>query len=191
MKHTHIMPECFIDTNFIETILGSEVNHQRSCGAVINKLKTNFSDRFAIGIIDNDKRRMPYLEECHEIIKSRNFILVKHNQKPHYIFVINPAIEKFILSNAKTLNLNLKDFDLPSDFKDLKEQTKKIGANKDATFKRLFKAMINTPEITLLKECLCYLLKQTYKANEADLQQLSLGHFIPSLSRKVPESSNQ
>lgn len=174
MKHTNIMPECFIDTNFIETLLGSEVNHQRSCGAVINKMKNNFSDRFAIGIIDNDKRKMPYLEECHSVLKSKNFFLVKHNQKHHYIFVINPAIEKFILSNAKTLNLNLNDFDLPSDFSDLKERTKKVGANKDATFKLLFKALMSTPEITLLKKCLCYLLNKAYEADEADLYRFSL-----------------
>lgn len=174
MKHTDIMPECFIDTNFIETILGDEVNHQRSCGAVINNMKSRFDDRFAIGIIDNDKRRVPYLDECHEVLKSQNFSLVKHNKKHHYIFLITPAIEKFILSNAKSENIIMEDFNLPSDFEALKVRTKKVGANKDETFKRLFKVLKNTPEIRLLKECLRYLLSNSYNADEEGLKQLSI-----------------
>ena len=58
-KDWHIVPECYIDTNLAEYLLGSHgVNHQKGCNAVAKKMmESNLKDQFSIGIIDNDKRQ--------------------------------------------------------------------------------------------------------------------------------------
>ena len=54
-KLLYIMPECFVDTNLIEYLLNSGVNHQHCCSKVVGQLNSTFADKFAIGIIDKDK----------------------------------------------------------------------------------------------------------------------------------------
>ena len=55
-KLLDVMPECYVDTGLIEYLLSAGVNHQHCCAKVVGQLKTTFADRFAIGIIDKDKR---------------------------------------------------------------------------------------------------------------------------------------
>lgn len=58
-----IMPECYVDTNLIETIVPPErigstcgYNHKRSCNKVIDEMLGKLKDDFAVGIVDIDKR---------------------------------------------------------------------------------------------------------------------------------------
>ncbi len=53
-----IFPECYLDTNLIETIVPpvkrnnqQGYNHQKGCGTVSSRMKKQFADRFALGII--------------------------------------------------------------------------------------------------------------------------------------------
>ncbi len=65
-KLFNVIPECYIDTNLIEFLLNAKVNHQHSCNNVIKALNDK-KDEFAIGIIDNDKRKVAYINDCKEI----------------------------------------------------------------------------------------------------------------------------
>ncbi len=57
MKDLFIIPECYIDTNLVETLIATEgCNHQKGCNTVVNTMKRRFGDKFAVGIIDHDKR---------------------------------------------------------------------------------------------------------------------------------------
>ena len=58
-KANHIIPECYVDTNILKTLLRVDgVNHQFGCNQVMSKLKNGkYSDSFAIGIIDDDKKK--------------------------------------------------------------------------------------------------------------------------------------
>ena len=51
-----LIPECYIDTNLIETISFKGCNHQKSCSMVANTMKKKYAERFAVGIIDKDKK---------------------------------------------------------------------------------------------------------------------------------------
>lgn len=57
-----ILPECFVDTNIVNTFLKMEglytdANHCHGCNKVGNMMQQNLKDEFALGIIDNDKKQ--------------------------------------------------------------------------------------------------------------------------------------
>jgi hypothetical protein len=58
----HIIPECYLDTNLIETLVppeGDGYNHQMGCPNVAKKMTEGkaLKDGFALGIIDKDKKK--------------------------------------------------------------------------------------------------------------------------------------
>ena len=113
-----IIPECYVDTNLIETLVppnNKGYNHKKGCGAVTKVMKEKFADRFALGIIDKDKKQMNYLNEFNVVINSGSLLLHKHKTKPHYIIQINPAVEAFIIQSAISVGILITDFDLPAD----------------------------------------------------------------------------
>lgn len=68
-----IIPECYIDTNLVETLVcQGGCNHQKGCNQVAKIMQEKFADRFAVGIIDADKRRPGYLTEFREIASSKH-----------------------------------------------------------------------------------------------------------------------
>ena len=120
-----IIPECFVDTNLVETLVAPEqrYNHQHGCGNVTSVMKVKFSDRFAVGIIDRDKQQVDYLKEFNIIADRDSLLLHKHHTKHHYIIHINPAMERFILNNAAHCSVSLENFGLPTDINKLKKAT--------------------------------------------------------------------
>lgn len=67
MKYNEIMPECFIDTTLVASLLDAKVSHKHSCNEVAREMeKGKFKDAFAVGIIDNDKRKISYIESFDE-----------------------------------------------------------------------------------------------------------------------------
>lgn len=64
----YIIPECYVDTNLIETLIKAQgCNHQKGCNQVCKVMKEKFAERFAVGIIDADKRQPSYLAEFNKI----------------------------------------------------------------------------------------------------------------------------
>jgi len=170
-----VLPECFIDTNLLETLVppSGQYNHQKGCGTVTKVMKERFADRFALGIIDRDKHEVDYLNEFNEICTSDSLILHKHKDRPHYIIQIHPAIERFIIKNADAVGISLEEFDLPSNFDLLKKQSKTVNSKKDQRFKRLFKSLRdhNAPEIIKLSAWVIYLKEKNYNVDIAFLKQ--------------------
>ncbi len=170
-----IIPECYVDTNLIETLVppqGKGYNHQMGCGTVTKKMKENFNDRFALGIIDKDKNQVEYLNEFIEVINIGSLILHKHKMKHHYIIQIWPAVEDFFVTNAKAAGISLADYDLPDDFESLKKISKQKQSNKDYRFKNLFKAIKNSGSADFLKlaEWVEYFRDHNYQARVEDLE---------------------
>ncbi|MEO8962218.1 MAG: hypothetical protein ABI325_10065 [Ginsengibacter sp.] len=70
--NNHIVPECYIDTMLVQTLVPPEksnrYNHQHGCFAVSNEMELySLKDKFALGIIDNDKKKAKYLSKFFEI----------------------------------------------------------------------------------------------------------------------------
>ncbi len=74
----YIIPECYVDTNLISTLVNAAVNHQKSCTKVGGTLKSKYPDSFAIGIIDKDKAEPKFVTEFQEIAVHGHLQLLKH-----------------------------------------------------------------------------------------------------------------
>jgi len=165
----HIIPECYVDTNLIETLVSPQkgYNHQKGCGTVTKVMKERFSDDFALGIIDKDKKEIDYLKEFSEVCIKGNLILHKHESKHHYIIQINPAIEQFILNAVNKVGIQLEEYDLPDSLEALKKVSKSVNSKNDQRFKKLFKDIrkLGDNELNILSSWVEYLKKTTYKAD--------------------------
>jgi len=164
-----IIPECYVDTNFIETLIPTQngYNHKKGCSTVMLIMDTKFTDRFALGIIDKDKRELDYMKEFTEVIKKGNLELYKHRSRSHYVIRIAPAIEKFVMTNADKVGVKLDSFDLPTDFDEFKNDCKRVKSKSDQRFKNLFKALkrAHSAEIELLIHWISYLKEHNYNAD--------------------------
>lgn len=167
MEGLTIIPECYIDTCLTETITScfNQFNHQKGCGTVCKVMQERFSDSFALGIIDKDKKEVPYLQEFDLASSTDSLFVYKHKTKHHYIIQITPAIEKFFLKAAEEKNMDITSYELPVDLKDLTKITKQIsGKNEEIfkTFRRLFKELSDSPEFVKLSNLIQYLGNNTY-----------------------------
>ncbi len=172
MTDLSFIPECFIDTNLAETLLGGVgVNHQKGCGTVSSRMKDKFADGFAVGLLDKDKQQVEYLKEFSEVSSTEHLILFKHPQKHHYIIQVVPAMERFILNAMAEVDLLPEESGLPIDFNRFKKMAKTVNSKDEPTFKKLFKKLVREEagQIILLKSWLNYLKENRYDANIDDL----------------------
>ena len=171
-----VLPECYVDTCLIETLVPpiDHYNHQKGSGTVARKMKNFFGDRFALGIIDKDKKELYYLREFTLVTSKYSLELYRHNLKYHYLILINPAIETFILSNAKSAGISVTSFDLPETMDEFRRVTKLVNSKRDPRFKRLFKELFKseTKEIMLLIAWISYLKKENYNADMEALKNM-------------------
>ena len=133
MKDLYFVPECYVDTNLVESLLDSDgVNHQKGCNTVVNTMKGKIlKDGFAVGVIDSDKRKPSYVNEFTEIAHTEHLSLLKHTTKAHYLIMVSPAMDKFILDCAVEEGVDLTEFNLPSDLNAFKDQTKVSSQKKE------------------------------------------------------------
>lgn len=169
MSLLNVLPECYVDTNLTEYLLGDMVNHQHSCTKVIASLKSVFGDKFAVGIIDNDDNSQEinggYVAECKVLATRGHLTLRKHPDNPHYLITIAPAIDRFIVDCATETKVKTEDYGIPSDLKGFTQRAKSVQARNDKAFKGLFSAISGAQEINAMKATLKYLLANTYKAD--------------------------
>ncbi len=165
------MPECYIDSTLVKSLLDAEVNHKHSCTEVSREMeKGHYKDAFAVGIIDNDKRKLSYIEnDFIKIGQTDNLTFLKHKDKQHYVIKVgkeHKAMETFIKANVEAIGMKMEDFNLPSDLDDLIEQTKdSITTQKDPRILKLCKTMRQSPEVAILQEVLAYLAKNKYNSD--------------------------
>ena len=168
----HIIPECYVDTNLIETLVrpdGRGYNHQKGCSTVAKVMTEHIQlkDGFALGIIDKDKREIDYIQDFDIIVDSEQLQLLKHPKKHHYFIRIVPIMERFILTNAEEVGIDLKEYGLSSDLTTLCKMAKKVDSKEDVKFKRLFKDLKKKGASGIIKlaDWVSYLKENNYNAN--------------------------
>ena len=176
MKYNEIMPECFIDTTLVKSLLDADVNHKHSCNEVAREMEKGlFKDAFAVGIIDNDKRKISYIESFEEIGRTDNLTFLKHRDKHHYVIKVgreHKAMETFIKANVDAIGMKMEDFDLPSDLAELIEQTKdSVSTQKEPRILKLCKTMRQSPEVAKLQDVLAYLAANKYNVDMEELKK--------------------
>lgn len=164
-----IVPECYIDTNLVNTLIGKSCNHQKGCPTVFKVMNERLKDSFAIGVIDKDKREPKAMESFIPICNNEYIYLYKHETRPHYIIQVSPAEEVFILHAAEELGINLSDFGLPDDMESLKQYTKKADAKNSSLFTSLFHVLKEAPTLKTMNMILDYLLANKYSADTTTL----------------------
>ena len=177
MKFNEIMPECFIDTTLVSSLLEAKVSHKHSCNEVAREMeKGKYKDAFAVGIIDNDKRKISYIESFDEIGRTDNLTFLKHKDKHHYVIKVgkeHKAMETFIKANVDAIGMKMEDFDLPSDLAELIEQTKdSVSTQKDPRILKLCKTMRQSPEVAKLQDVLAYLATNKYNVDIDELKKM-------------------
>ena len=173
-RANNIFPECFVDTNILKTLLRLDgVNHQHGCSKVMSGMKTGrFAEGFALGVIDDDKKKTYDYRDFQELAKSGHLTLMKHKEKHHYLIFVCKAAEDLLLSCAKELQLDLSKYDLPSTLEEFKEVTKNTESDKDPRIKRLINALRGSSEMSRLERTVNYLQTKQYTADIEELKMI-------------------
>lgn len=175
----HLVPECYIDTMLVQTLVppkrNGRYNHQHGCFAVSNEMELySLRDRFAVGIIDNDKKKAKYLSKFLEIGNIENSLkLYKHEVLHQYYIEVSPAIEGWILKVCEQEKIDLEaEFQLPKNLRDLKRITKSQTTVNDKRFIDLFIKFKRSgnQSVLKLKSWITLLKEENYNVDLNDLR---------------------
>ena len=158
MIQSNIVPECYVDTKVAEIVgQAKKYNHQHGCGDVANEFRGRLNNIAALGIIDEDANKGPsaeYFTDFSVVKQENNLILKKHHQKQHYLILVCPEIEKWLMETAQNVNISPLDYGLPHQLKGFIKITKIKDIDRNEDFKRFIKHLIreNAPGIITLKK---------------------------------------
>ncbi len=173
----HFVPECYFDTILLRRLLqtNKRLVHRKGSNNVVNDLNNRLVDKFAVGIIDKDKNKLDYINDCEVVFDENKLILWKHKNRMQFLFQINPPLEKWVIEIMDENNLQIENFGYSRNFKKLKRQIKNdIDNENDGKLNNLISAIIKTdcPTIIKLKSSLLYLKDKNYNV---DLNELRNG----------------
>ncbi|WP_153798073.1 hypothetical protein [Foetidibacter luteolus] len=158
MTVLNIVPECFVDTRLAEIVSQSakKYNHQHGHGNVASKMQLTLAESPALGIIDEDTtkvRKANYFSDFIQLKDEYSLKLKKHLLRAHYLIVICPAIEKWLLQAASGVNVDPVAFNLPHELAGFAQISKVDDISKNINFYRFVKELIRkeSPGILTLK----------------------------------------
>lgn len=133
----NILPECYADTLLVETIQFKKPNHCYSIGAVSSTMQKFYANKVAIGVIDKDKPgTIPsYFKEFELLISSDDMELSWHPDTKHFIIVVAPALEQWLLDTADNLGVSAEKYGF-GNLKKLKRITKSERARSNENLKQ-------------------------------------------------------
>jgi len=137
----NILPECYADTELIKILGFKRANHCSNIGEVANRMQKNYTRKLAIGVVDNDKPGKPpsYFKKFKVIENCKGFDIKHLEHTKHYLIVIDPALEQFILNTAENLKISTKKYG----FKNLKSLLR-VTKKKTISQNQKFKDLLNT-----------------------------------------------
>lgn len=170
--HSSFIPECYLDTNLVETILKAPncVNHRKGNSNVVGRMEEDrVSDKFLVAVIDDDKVKVKGLEKFRLVERlSRNGLrLFSHLSKKHYLVQLSPAIERWLMNECGKAAINLSEYGFPDTIKGWKNLKNRAQRN-DGKFKDLFRLMLENEkcdEIIELKRWLVFFRDNNYNTN--------------------------
>ena len=161
MAELNIVPECYVDTRIAEIVGQAKIkyNHQHGFGDVSNEMEHSLENEMALGIIDEDKNKgatSKYFLEFDLIAQGHNLILKKHKTIKHYLILVCPEVEKWLLEDAKKMGIDPSnvEYDLPNELKGLIKISKIKDIDRNEGFKKFIKMLLReqAPSITTLKK---------------------------------------
>ncbi len=133
-QHWEIIPEDGAMRALVLILGFSKPDTGQGIGDTLNKIERLFTNRFAIGIVDNDKREPKLFDLYGEILKEQDSLqLLRKPKSSHFLIVVDPAIELWLLDNAEKAAVHSP---FPT-MKDLQRITKnELSVVKDQGFKQ-------------------------------------------------------
>lgn len=153
IAYPFLIPECNVDTIFVESLHYKSPNHAPSITQV-SRIMENRPLQRAMGFVDNDKKQPQYFSNFVQIDYSTNVKLLKHKEREHYLVVVNPAMDEFLYKICQDLDIGLSKYHLPRDFKAFKSFTKKDAIKNNIGFRNLLNTVSqkNPPPIQKIKD---------------------------------------
>jgi len=161
------IPECFADTTLLYNMLIPKqlLNHQKGITNVAKIMQnSNNLNKYYVGLIDNDKITPRYFDEFDVVESYNNITLKKSKTLNHYIIVLTPAFEQWILKCAEQAGIDATKFNLPDDPKELHKVTEKLAIGPNQNFTNFLKAIkrANPPSIVALNQIISFFWSPTY-----------------------------
>jgi hypothetical protein len=146
MYDIHLIPECYAETEFAFAIFyefNRYKNHESGNSRVSKVLLTSrLNAKVKIGFTDKDKKNVPTHFDKFALIDEIDNVAFKHfNGTNQYLFVLNPAIDKFVWDELHSLGLSPDEFEMPNDFDAFKKILKKESIENNNGYKRLVKKL--------------------------------------------------
>jgi hypothetical protein len=139
-----LIPECYADTALAAFLAGPivAVDHALTISQVASEMKKvsqniKIQDFTLIGLVDNDKQKLPYFNDFQEIDRGQRVSFRHKSNTSQYLIVLEKAIETFLLHNAAAVGLNMPDFNFSDNLKDFKHQLKRMNIGSNAHYLRL------------------------------------------------------
>ncbi|MFN0037712.1 MAG: hypothetical protein ACKVUS_21840 [Saprospiraceae bacterium] len=133
-RHYELIPEDGAIRALVLALGFPKPNIGDGIGNTLNKIEHHFKNRFAVGIVDDDRRKPKLFDSYEMLLKEQDFLHLK--QKPstrHFLIVVQPAIEVWLLQNAEKKEV-VSPF---SALKDLQRITKdEVAVAKNQRFKQ-------------------------------------------------------
>lgn len=152
IDYPNLVPECNVDTAFVEAIGYRRPNHAANINQVSLILQKQARKK-VIGFIDNDKKMPSYFLEFNLVNEINDVALLKHNERDHCLVVVKPAMDEFIFNLSRNLEIDLSKYRLPTTLKAFIKETKKHSIKNHNGFRQLLNTIIqkNPPEIRAIK----------------------------------------
>ena len=159
LPKVRFIPECHADTTLVRFLTNKfpNVDHEDSISGVARNFQVARDQTYKlVGIVDDDKRTPKYLDDFRVIKRSNGVILKQKPDKEHYLVVITPALEKFLIKDCITVGKSMNDFKLPDNLRSLTKITKGPQIEHNTNFHNLIQNLLKqgAPGLTTLKSYL-------------------------------------
>jgi hypothetical protein len=153
INYPNLIPECNIDTAFVEMLGYSAPNHAPSIHQVCSILKKQKANNLCIGFIDDDKKKPDYISGFILLHKLTHFLILKHSSLNQYLIIAKPAMDRVIFDLCQDLNIDLSKYGFPQNFDAFLAQTKRESIKTNKNFKNLLNTIKqrNPPDIEKIK----------------------------------------
>lgn len=96
-----LIPEDNGHKMLMEVLRFRKCNFAKGINIVLSKIEKNFNNRFALGIVDDDKFKSNHFNKYStKIAESNNLLQLNKPGTKHFLIVIQPAFEKWVWNQA-------------------------------------------------------------------------------------------
>lgn len=144
-----LIPECYADTALLKVVYkisGDKVAHAEGIHRVARRMEKESQrgnyNRIMIGLVDNDKKNIPRYFDNFKTLEEAEGIIFKHKPETnHYLIIICPEFEKWVLDSAAAVGIAVKNFNVPTDPKALHNITKLTSVAKNENLMSLLREL--------------------------------------------------